>query len=401
MKPIPIAQTGYCFDPNTLAVSLAPTTVPIVDVQNLIQTVLQVHVTDSCNMRCSYCFEHGAHTPSHMTCEVADAIVHYISRNAESEYSPFAVNFFGGEPLLNMPVIRRMVDSLKPLPVRFCVTTNGTLVTDDVVTFLIRHGIEVSLSIDGPAHIHDHVRRTAAGERTYEQVLSSLARLQDAGVKCQVEAVVQLDETDLLEQFEFLRSLGVDRFVMPFNYFYEPPLSLKSASRLKDHLCRIRRVYVEDLKKFQERCYSFSVGNCFGTSTIERIHNRRAKAHRCTGSRGFSVSPRGEVFPCSPLVADERYLLGRIWDMQGVPERKTSLTSACLKCWAAKLCGGPCQFQQTLYGEQRFPDPTLCEVFRTGFLETLIAYVEISLHSWEVLAYFERKKPPACCSTDS
>lgn len=117
-------------------------------------------VTHVCNLRCVYCFEkHKSNDPSRkMSFETAKAILSKeldlfaaSCRNGER----FAIEFFGGEPLLNFPLIKSIYDWIKGqdigFPVVFQITTNGTLLTPQIRTWLTERKADfrVILSVDG------------------------------------------------------------------------------------------------------------------------------------------------------------------------------------------------------------------------------------------------------------
>ena len=89
-----------------------------------------------------------------------NAITDYANHRPDD----FVIGFYGGEPLLEFELLKRIVlfcetldDSVVATP-RFNVTTNGTLLTDEVIHFLVGHRFNVTISLDGPKHVHDRYR---------------------------------------------------------------------------------------------------------------------------------------------------------------------------------------------------------------------------------------------------
>src|SRR5262249_43709556 len=64
--------------------------------------------------------------------------------------------------------------------VAFALTTNGTLLTDEIVDFLVRHRFGVHVSIDGARSDHDRHRRFKSGTGSYELIVPRIRRLLDA-----------------------------------------------------------------------------------------------------------------------------------------------------------------------------------------------------------------------------
>jgi sulfatase maturation enzyme AslB (radical SAM superfamily) len=109
-------------------------------------------LTDRCNFSCPYCYE-----PKSGRTLSREALL----RSVDGLHPLFArdcvVNFYGGEPLLSFDLIRCAVERLERLnrskggKTRFSVSTNGSLIDDEVLDFLDEHGFSVLLSFDGTA----------------------------------------------------------------------------------------------------------------------------------------------------------------------------------------------------------------------------------------------------------
>ncbi|NLW17408.1 MAG: 4Fe-4S cluster-binding domain-containing protein, partial [Firmicutes bacterium] len=124
---------------------------------------LCLHLAHDCNLRCIYCFAGtGPFGGSRelMSAEVGRAALDFLVRSSGSRRN-LEVDFFGGEPLLNFPVVQELVAYGRQLEqkhdkvFRFTLTSNATLLSDEVQEFLIRERIAVVLSIDGRQRIND------------------------------------------------------------------------------------------------------------------------------------------------------------------------------------------------------------------------------------------------------
>jgi|YNPNPStandDraft_1061719.scaffolds.fasta_scaffold32498_3 uncharacterized protein len=144
--------------------------------------------TEQCNLRCRYCLFSG-HYPSHrkhsyfqMPAEVAFRAIDYlIAHSAKSE--KVSLGFYGGEPLINFPLIQEAVGYLETLadgkPTSYHLTTNGTLLGDDEIRqFLIQKGFYILVSLDGPQDRHDRNRVYAHGGGTYQTIVTNLRLLK-------------------------------------------------------------------------------------------------------------------------------------------------------------------------------------------------------------------------------
>lgn len=128
---------------------------------NLRQLILQV--TQNCNLRCKYCVYSGSyvnrtHTKKRMSFEIAkQAVDFYFAHNTNKDAG--VISFYGGEPLLEMELIKKIVVYSEKLyegkELRFNMTSNATLLTDEIADFLYEHNFNLTISLDGPEEVHN------------------------------------------------------------------------------------------------------------------------------------------------------------------------------------------------------------------------------------------------------
>jgi uncharacterized protein len=147
------------------------------------RSILLLNVTEECNFRCSYCVYsgncrgHRTHSRRRMGWHVAKkAVGDYLRQSARSQNH--SIGFYGGEPLLNLSLIRKVVDYVKNArpdrPTLFSITTNGSLLTGRTAEFLASNTFSITVSLDGPQDVHDRCRRTKLGLPTWEMVTSNV-----------------------------------------------------------------------------------------------------------------------------------------------------------------------------------------------------------------------------------
>ena len=149
---------------------------------------LILHVTEACNLRCTYCYQAAAAdreaggVQQAMSREVAQRAVEFLVEHS-GPLEELVIVFFGGEPLLNFEIIRFVVELATEKAkearkrVSFALTTNGTVLTDEVVRFLDEKGIGVTVSMDGNQAVHDRYRHFPGGGPSYEIILPKVKRL--------------------------------------------------------------------------------------------------------------------------------------------------------------------------------------------------------------------------------
>lgn len=143
-------------------------------------------VTTACNVSCVYCqANNGVSCPSlFMSKEIAERAVD-IALQSPAYFLSF--EFQGGEPLLNFEIIKHIVayaDSNKGQhEISYNVVTNLTLLTDEILDFLVEHKFGISTSIDGPEFLHNLNRPFKSGNGTFEKVINSIKKVREKGIR--------------------------------------------------------------------------------------------------------------------------------------------------------------------------------------------------------------------------
>ena len=146
-------------------------------------------LTENCNLRCKYCIFSGnyeemrTHTFKRMEKETALKSVQNMDYiNEWKEYAPDkqpVISFYGGEPLLRFDLIQEVVAYVKQTGFKtmFSMTTNGTLLTDHIIEFLVTHNVMISVSLDGSKEMHDKNRVFANERGTFDVVYGNIRKL--------------------------------------------------------------------------------------------------------------------------------------------------------------------------------------------------------------------------------
>lgn len=144
-----------------------------------------LQVTQNCNFRCSYCpyttsefYTNRTHSSKRMSEEVAIKAIDFLADHSLKRDS-VTIGFYGGEPLLEFDLLRKLVEYADDLflgkRVNYTITTNGSLLTDEIISFLEEHNFELLISIDGTKKAHDRNRKFAAtGKGTFDSIEKNL-----------------------------------------------------------------------------------------------------------------------------------------------------------------------------------------------------------------------------------
>lgn len=156
---------------------------------------LVLNVTEGCNLKCKYCV-YFSEAYLHYQRQYQDKMDFSIAKKAIDYYiegykkvkkgSPYkrgAITFYGGEPLLNFKLIKEIINYLKSIgednSFIYSITTNGTLLTNEIIDFLVTNDFVISVSLDGPEEIHDNNRKYIDGRGSFSTVIKNILQLRE------------------------------------------------------------------------------------------------------------------------------------------------------------------------------------------------------------------------------
>jgi len=275
-------------------------------------------ITNNCNMACTYCYGSFGHNEkkNQMSKDTVRKTIDFCQ-----ELNIKQIAFFGGEPLLNFKVIVEAIEysRLNKFDISFGMTTNGTLVTEEIADYLKKHNVRVSVSIDGPEDIHNISRRYKDNTSTYSDVLNGIAILKDRGI------LDILEITHSMCHPPTLRKIIKDTCKIWSRVTCTCVEGQKDASfhseivkgdRLKIFYNELFDLMVEEkLEKSSQ--YTSGVFELFDTLMSSYKINR---PYFCSGIMNrVTVSPSGKMYPC-PETISEKYCFGTVQDPV-TPER--------------------------------------------------------------------------------
>ena len=183
-------------------------------------------VTENCNLSCNYCayskyYEYSRRpSPRNMDFKVAkNALDYYCTLIEEGKrYNPYrkpAIGFYGGEPLLQFELIKKCIsyleDSYSSYEFLYSITTNGTLLDDEKIDFLVKHNFSIAISLDGPQCEHDRNRVYKTGNGTFNDVMKNVKKFMDIGYeRCHLITVFDY-KSNLFNLQEFFNNKTMPR----------------------------------------------------------------------------------------------------------------------------------------------------------------------------------------------
>ena len=234
-----------------------------------IDTVL-LKVASRCNIDCSYCYVYHlgdfgwSRQPKLMSPETCAAVAEALQDLAFSDGQQFAVVLHGGEPLLlGKEGLGRVLSTLRealPDTHAISIQTNGTLITSDILDLCANNNVTISLSLDGPRHIHDKNRVGFDARGTFDGVMYGLecVRSHPESQRLFTGILAVVDPTsDPHEVYSFFKELdppSLDFIYRDGNHSRFPPSKASlTTTEYGSWMTRLFQFYVADKNPIQIR----------------------------------------------------------------------------------------------------------------------------------------------------
>ena len=348
-----LRDNGQLFTPDTFA-DMAGT---FKERSGDVVKALCLHVAHTCNLNCAYCFAsqgryHGERAL--MSYEVGRQALDFLIEHSGTRKN-LEVDFFGGEPLMNWGVVKRLVEYARSVEkahrkrFRFTLTTNGVLIDDDVIEFANREMSNVVLSLDGRREIHDRVRVDYNGRGSYDRIVPKFQKLVQArgGKNYYMRGTFTHANPDFTKDLFHMADLGFTELSMePVVCAPDDPAAL-TAEDLEIVKQQYELLAVEMLRRERDghplTFYHYMLDLTGGPCVYKRISG-------CgSGTEYMAVTPSGDLYPCHQFVGEAAFKLGDVW--RGVTESalreqfracNAYARPECAACWARLYCSGGC-----------------------------------------------------------
>ena len=375
-------------------------------------TTAVLNVTNQCNLSCSYCYEYSEDKivdttngtqPKFMSEETARKSVDLLM-NESGDNRVVHVSFFGGETLMNYPVLSRVVPyareqaAARGKQVEFNLTTNATLLTGEMIGFLADNDIAVTVSMDGPREMQNRFRVFHDGGGSYDVLLPRVRELLRRHTSRPVGARVTLTSqvSDVVSIYRHLteeigfREVGFAPVTTSPGREYA--LDGDGFDQMVEQFTALADEFLEAALAGKHHGFSNV------SETLEEIHKGASKAYPCGAGLGLvGVATGGDVALCHRFAGSDEHKLGTVDDGLDREAQNAFLErhhlankTDCHTCWARPLCSGGCYHEaHTRYGTSERPNLHYCEWIRGWTDVCLRVYGELAARNPEFLRRFE------------
>ena len=335
-----------------------------------------VLTTLQCNFACDYCFQgdHGDYNKfaEKMTLETAGRVARWIEGELDRlRPERMTLTFFGGEPLLNLPVMYALAErvwdatEIRGIGMQITIITNGLLLTPEIVDRLKPYGLTgVKITLDGDRDTHNRMRPLRGGQGTFDRIVENVRRVAD---RCKIAIGGNFDESsvdsypallDFLKEQEFADKLVKVNF-KPIVRTGSPPqkgvlplIPVAANGKPLNGTCMTSAGAggrtVCDTCNFADDKWSFlrEETKRRGFPTIDGVHMGPCQIHR---QHSHTIGPDGSLYACPGFTGEQALSTGHIdgrleaW-REAARERFDGIGAwkNCGECAFIPVCAGGC-----------------------------------------------------------
>lgn len=333
-----------------------------IDTKQNLQRITNIHlnVAQVCNLVCGYCYgidgEYGL--KGKMNEGNALKAIDFLIKNSGDE-KELRVVFFGGEPLLNFPMIKTVVNfcdkKTKEVSKNFnySIVTNGTKFNTEINDFLNKNNFDVTVSFDGDKETQDVNRPFRGGKGSYEDILPKVKKfLETRNGNATARATITNHSKDLLFYRDNLKQIG-------FKNSFVEAVTLSDYSKENYNVNDLTSDQHKQLLEYDKKeieAFAKAIKNRDDLSDfmgskyiiyLKQLLRKKKNSQYCGVSRSMrGIAVNGDVYPCHRFVGDNDFKLGNVnlkdenkatekYDIDFINEHPQ-----CKGCFAKHYCGG-------------------------------------------------------------
>lgn len=342
---------------------------------------LVINVSNDCNLNCKYCYANGGTYNSQGNMMSADVAKKTIDLFLSEFDRVNVIQLFGGEPLLNIPIIEVVLNTIKEMyqcgrinyNPSIGIVTNGTIMNDKVIDLVKDNNINVTVSLDGPDIVNDIMRVYKNGKGTYKKIETNIKKLKEyAGQPTTIEVTYNkhhidnnISIVDIIEYFNNAFS-DVSLHIVPV-----------SGTKEKNYTLENREAFIDSVKDIFEAKEFGKINYSLVQRIIEALKIKKQTKYMCTAGIGtLSISTQGDIYPCFMFTDEEGFSFGNIFDkdiLKSIMKTKIFKELAdfskfndkrCKDCFIYSICSGCLGANYFETGEVHNVDKENCDMQR-------------------------------------
>ncbi len=269
---------------------------------------LIVHVSNDCNMRCLYCYGQGGCYNMERELMKEETVIEALEKMYAIYPEIDLINFFGGEPTLNLPVIKAACKYVKSKNKKTVVgmVSNGTCANEEILELIRDYDFRITFSVDVPA-MQDKLRPLVGGKPSYETVYKNFKYLKE---RTSEPSGIEITYTEQHRQ----KGISVEDTIRQTRaIFGDVPMIFNPVSSTNPNY------KLSDFSGFAECVDAFENEKDLYDSTphilgvANALKNKKVKYQFCPSGFGkTSISSKGDIYACQAFLGEEEFRFGNI-----------------------------------------------------------------------------------------
>lgn len=329
---------------------------------------LTLQITQNCNLRCKYCifsgnYENRTHKAVNMTYEMAKNGIDFLL-NHSVDSNAIDLGFYDGEPILVFALLKECIlyaeHEFEGKKVTFNITTNGTLITEEIICFFEEHNVHLMISLDGPKDIHNSNRGFANSDKgSFDLLMDNIKWITEKHPRYYKEQMLFHTVIDPRNSLSC-----VNEFFANSKLFEESILSAAlisdinikeqyelPESYIEEYNYEIFKIYLYKLGRLNEKYVSKLLLSSFevmkqNSSDFVLTDTAHHGGPCIAGAHRLFLNVDGYFYPCERVSEESDIMkIGNINEGINIEKAKRIMNvgkiseSRCKKCWAFMYCG--------------------------------------------------------------
>jgi uncharacterized protein len=320
-----------------------------------------IWMTTDCNLRCKYCYKGQDKPHMQLNRQKCNDILDYIRRDLKNHQdTELLIDFHGGEPFLRFEEMQYLVHNILKeyegyKKVVFGTTTNATLVTEEILNFIVQYIPDITVSLDGTKQIHDFFRPFRNGSGSYDTVMENSFKILEQLPNIRVRMTYNAESVKYLAEGVIELIEKGYKIIVPAADLFDRNWNDGAIHEVKNQISIIK---------------DYLKGNSEVTISICEAVSLTKKTTCKGGITGQNIYPDGSIYPCMMAGGVTEFQIGDIYkglDMmliENILLHNDESHPECLGCGLYTSCNGNrCKIiNKMITGSYSYPSEVECEI---------------------------------------
>lgn len=312
---------------------------------------ISVLFTESCNMKCKYCFEGKSEEERDISKETVRNVINFIKKSSDTGW--YNINVFGGEPFVREDLIEELlVYGRENLDGKFNVSvfTNGTIYNENIKDILKKYRDDVQIvfqiSLDGGKEVHNLNRVMKDGSGSFDKVIENINKYSKIVDILRVNSVLNPDNIEYFyDSFVYIKENVLYDYIS-FEFSHDNNVGFE-IDNVKEYEEEMEKVY----NKIKEWVYEEGKDVLRKVAPFSRALFKSNSNEVCgSGKNSLVVDVNGDIYPCYIALENNKYLLGNV--NEGVFDLENDILNTDIRpysCYNDEYCELDCDLSGNCY----------------------------------------------------